>query len=384
MLFRIEQLIVYASDLSKDNNLFNLHQKPAWFALVGLLVIPSTLARAQRVEATRNVSRVSLVADDLLVPSSALPLTKDMMVAVDINGDAAWFEANSNGPIGTMVLGSGSQPQLIRFAKKGNGPGEVRNPWFAAFSQAGLLVYEPAGRRVMQFDRAGRTRTDKVTSPVVAVVKDRVISLSLDGAPALYLANADLSGQRRLTSTSDTTWLRLVRRHLASQSTEPFATALVGDTVYLSTTISGELYRLAPRSTFLRFGPEIPPRLRTKAEFEEVLQLMSRPVVGPNGQRIIPTISADEQQRARREYIRQISPFSGLQVDGQGRLWRIRSTPTGALADIFSGTSHVQTIALPCSPTPRGISIAGRWLLLACLDRREDAESEVTVRRYRF
>lgn len=367
-----------------QRNQSTMHPTKAAAVVWSLLALMPVQSRAQQMEATRKASRVSLVADDLPVPSSALPLTKDLMVAVDINGDAAWFEANSNGPTGTMVLGSGSPPRLIRFAKKGNGPGEVRNPWFAAFSQAGLLVYEPAGRRVMQFDRAGRTRTDKVTSPVVAVAQDRVVSLSLDGAPALYLANADLSGQRRLTSTSDTTWLRLVRRHIANQSNEPFATALVGDTVYLSTTISGELYRLAPGSTFRRFGPEIPPRLRTKAEFEEVLQLMSRPFVGPNGQRIIPTISADEQQRARREYIRQISPFSGLQVDGQGRLWRIRSTATGALADIFSGTSHVQTIALPCSPIPRGVSIAGRWLLLACLDRREDVESEVTVRRYRF
>jgi hypothetical protein len=187
-----------------------------------------------------------------------------------------------------------------------------------------------------------------------------------------------------LSRPGDSLWRRLQANAFAADRAEPFAAARRGDTLYLATVVGGELFRLHPRGHAIAFGAPVPPRLRTPRELDSLMVQMSRGMRGPLGEVVRPAPPPDARRKASVQPIRQTSPLSGLQVDGDGRVWRFRDASTGPVADVFADTVLVQRVPLPCAPLPRGAGVTGRWMILACADSRPDAERDVVLHRFRF
>ena len=325
------------------------------------------------------LSEVPILGVDSLLPSN-----NDIAVAIDAEGAVVWFE-RAKDPLGTLLADTTSTPRVVRFGRRGDGPGELQAPWHVSLAASGPVVFEPRGRRLVHYARSGAVLSDRLAGDVVGVRDTAVLVAEVSTMPTLFMLTSESRDRISLTPQQDSLWRSISRRPFASdKSAEPYAATIVGDTVYLSMAISGELFRFIRGGVVAPFGVRVPPRLRTPVELDTLIAQVSRPVRGPRGEAIRPALSPDYLARARIQPIRQTSPFTGLQVDGAGRLWRFRDSNEGPVADVYVGTVAHQRVLLPCAPLPRGASIAGRWLLLACADLREESERDSRPLRFRF
>ena len=332
-------------------------------------------------QTARPTGRIVLEPIPLRGIDSLLPETDNLAVAIDATGAVLWFESQNAEWLGTLIGNTTGAAHVVRFGRRGKGPGELQNPWFVSLSEAGAMVYEPSGRRLIRYARDGKLISDQMANLAVGITDASLLSMSSDHEQLVGISPS--RGTRLgLSRSGDTIWQRLRANVLGGD--EPFASAMRGDTVYFTTVVGGELFRLSPRAHAIAFGARVPPRLRNTQEVDALLKQMSRGMRGPRGEIVRPTLPPDARKRAATQPVRQTSPITGLQIDGSGRLWRFRDASTGPVADVFADTTLVQRVALPCAPLPRGVRIAGNWMILACLDSRPDSDRDVIMHRFRF
>ncbi len=348
--------------------------------LVGIFGCPNHLS----CQSTRPTGRIVLESIPFRGIDSLLPETSNLAVAIDATGAVVWFESQNTELLGTLVDNTAEASHVVRFGRRGSGPGELQNPWFVSLSAAGVMVYEPSGRRLKRYTREGKLVSDQAVNIAVGITDASLLSISRDGTPQLMASSLARGTQITLSRPGDSLWNRVHTNSFASSRAEPFAAAMRGDTVYLATVIGGELFRLNPRENAIAFGARVPARLRTPEEVDSLLAQMSRGIRGPRGQVERLALPPDAKKKASTQPVRQISPFSGLQIDAAGRLWRFRDASSGPVADVFADTVLVQRVALPCAPLPRGARIAGNWMILACADPRPSSDRDVILHRFRF
>jgi hypothetical protein len=274
---------------------------------------------------------------------------------IAVAGDGSFYVLDGDG---FVVHFSADGSERNRFARAGEGPGELRDPFGIDVDEQGRVVVFDAGNRRFSFFRADGTLITTRPHPHVVtrfacsrgriVLEDEPVEMSRPGAKQLHrlvVCDADLGHPVVVDSLRAMKFQVLVRDGGAMSVSTPFYTELAfcvlddGSLVYAAT----DRYELKvlgpdlrPRSTLRRDIPPTPISDRDREEYydsfaqsgEAVIAWMKRDIVWPKHQPFIDRLYA---------------AGNTVLVSGPGDPRRKEDTPA---IDVFQGDRMVGTLAV--------------------------------------
>lgn len=304
-------------------------------------------------------------------------VNRDGMVVVNIptNHQMAYAVIDSSGKV---VAAAG---------RTGEGPGEVRGGTII-FAESTFAI---ASERLVQFDLRG--------NPISTV------ALSFESYPRAYVAPDQLldvtlgSGRIRLGLTSLTSGKL---RPLVSSATDTFVGNSFGlplrpDGGTRNPTLGlwpggflvgdGWTYRLAlydwngrPVRSLRR---EIDPPLLSEARLDREVDLTVRSL-RLAGRRMDPAAISQLRSTTATAQQRHFSFSRPTGLDGKGRIWVLGVEADSGFADVFSSEHFLGRISLPCAGFSHGWSLAGTWLVLACLPDAQDFAGDAVFKVFKI
>ena len=269
----------------------------------------------------------------------------------------------------------------------GEGPGEVRGGTII-FAESTFVI---ASERLVQFDLRGNPTS--------------TTALSFESYPRAYVAPDQLlditpgSGGIRLGLTSLTSGKF---RPLVSSATDTFVANSFGlplrpDGGTRNPTLGlwsggflvgdGWTYRLAlydwsgrPVRSLRR---EIDPPVLSEARLDREVELTVRSL-RLAGRRMDPAATAQLRRTTATAQQRHFAFFRPTGLDGKGRIWVLGVEADSGFADVFSSEHFLGRISLPCAGFSHGWSLAGTWLVLACLPDAPDFAGDAVFKVFRI
>lgn len=276
---------------------------------------------------------------------------------------------------------------LVRMGRRGDGPGEVRGGGIIAADSTFVIASE----RLVEFDLNGQAL--------------RTVVLSFESFPRAFVRPASLldlhTGGRGLeiglTSLENGSFQPLVTSAADSFVSRSFGPPLRQGRYTRNPTIGlwdggivvgdGWTYRLGlydwegtPVRTLRRDIP--PPELTTARVDSQVefnvrsLRAMGRILDAAAVARLRSRLASDDQ--------RHFSFIRPTGLDGHGRIWILGIDADSGFADIFSSHRFLGRLALPCQGFSDGWSLAGRWLVVACLPEDAAFEGDAVFKMFRI
>jgi len=346
-------------------------------------------------------SLVSLAMLQVLAAPTALPLhalgehgpeRRAAILAVSDRGDLAFTTGfDTDDALVTLVDSTGTL--LARVGRKGDGPGEFRNPLRLMFRDSTLFVFGDA--RLSAFTRRGKHLWTRAMPPTD-------LPMEIHGDSVDVFSSPDLTATLGITRLSLTT---MRGREIIAPRVEPLhaltrsavsaeRTAIPGYVLTADGFVVGhggryELVRFdAQGAVRERFGRTLPTRQLTGAALETEVQRRvaraRRPFVGPdNVKRELPIDVA----RIRREAAAPSAHFSGrsggLQRDARGRIIAIVPQGDSVALDVFERQRFAGRALIACAGRPITAAGSGRFLALLC-DSPSTSDREVGVRLFRW
>lgn len=304
-------------------------------------------------------------------------VNRDGMVIVNIptNREMAYAVIDSNGKVVTAA------------GRVGEGPGEVRGGTII-FAESTFVI---ANERFVQFDLRGK--------PISTV------ALSFESYARAYVAPDQLldvtpgSGGIRLGLTSLTSGKF---RPLVSSATDTFVANAFGfplrpDGGTRNSTLGvwsagflvgdGWTYRLElydwnghPVRSLRR---DIDPPVLSKARLDREVDLTVRSL-RLAGRRMDPAAVSELRSQTAKWQQRHFSFFRPTGLDGEGRIWVLGIEADSGFADVFSSARFLGRISLPCAGFSHGWSLAGTWLVLACLPDAQDFAGDAVFKAFKI
>jgi hypothetical protein len=323
---------------------------------VHLLIVLFVASCSQRPGAPRDVPtlphlvRVVVPGLDLIGPEKA-----SAAIAVATGGELAFTEGyDSLGRAITLVYTLGRV--LLRAGQVGDGPAELRRGAALAIDEQGIVALDVARGRILFFSRSGGQPTTTGTIGSVYPVR-----LARDSIDVLRLATSQSPPKSWLLRVSVRTLgeRRLLHQEIAG--VPAFATAperiVVGDP-YTYRFHSYDANGLRVRE----WGRDLPQIFPHDTTVDRLVRDLAARGLSARGGR--------EGLKATPE-----RHYSSLSFDGSGRLWArgILRDGQAPFADIFSDTTFLGRLELPCQDVSARMSLNGSWLALLCLAPATDA-----------
>lgn len=289
---------------------------------------------------------------------------------------------------GTIVLSDPANPNMLysiidssgevvgRAGRAGDGPGEVRGGKLV-ITDSGFVV---ASERLVQFGFDGDPVTTVTLSypsyPRAFVPPDGLLDLTEGPPNGNKLGLTSLTGGkfRRLVPEADT----FLANNFGLPTLPDGGTRnpalglwsggfLVGD---------GWTYRLALydwRGTLVRMlHRDIEPPELSPDRLDRQVALTVRSLRAA-GRRMDDAAIARVRSSAASQQQRHFSFHRPTGLDERGRIWVLGVEADSGFADVFNHDRFLGRLALPCAGFSHGWSLAGRWLVVACLPDDPDS-----------
>ena len=327
----------------------------------------------------------------LTIAEADLPEGRYMMFDVVADGSVIYQASPRKAPILRRVDSTGRR--IASFGRDGEGPGELR-----------LLVGIDVQGDTLQLFDTGRSTLIDATLGGKFIRERRILTFDLSlawhadsmdhwnplplpgqmGGGVFRTAIGEVAGRILLDSTNAAFVAATAKR---SGQPMVFAYTATDNRIWVAdpweyristfnndgTPITSFVHAIAPN----RFGP------RGLAETREQILKMPRSMPGPNGKRVPLPDERGRLDTLEREQIRHFTR-KPLHVDEFGRLWVVGVSRDSTSVDLFSDTTFVGRVMLPCYASAVGTRVAfgrGGWMVLECEVEGGDWPTELQLYR---
>ncbi|MDX2263322.1 MAG: hypothetical protein SFU84_16640 [Gemmatimonadales bacterium] len=329
----------------------------------------------------------------LAIAEEDLPEERYMLFDVASDGSVFYQASMSKGPMLRRVDSTGRR--LHAFGRDGEGPGELRGLAFQEIHGDTLQIFNSDRRALIDMTLDGKLlRERRVAGYDIALVWHRDSVDHWDPTPrpgksprVVRSAIGESEGRVLFDSTSPAFTTAITKRTGQATSPTQFSYTATADRMWVAdpweyristfnsdgTPITSFVHAIAPN----RFGP------RALAETRARILKTPRFMRGPNGERIALPDDRGRLDTLERESIRHFTR-NALHVDEFGRLWVVGVSRDSTSVDLFSDTTFVGRVMLPCYASGVGIRVAfGRngWMVLECEVEGGDWPTELQLYR---
>lgn len=293
-------------------------------------------------------------------------------------------------PGGRFLIGifdtAGTQRSMAGI--RGEGPGELRAPMPFVLDAERLLVSDLAQARIVTFDpESGRAiATTPMIEPLPALTAegDRLLVRVMNPGGTMLPGWYRLGDKKSVALVAATD--SFITQHFPA-ARDPRLTTLAVLGIWRGGVIvaDGRSYALALYDSsghVVRIlTRDVAPRLPTTAMIDRFRRRAER-YRGPDGKghdRVRIAVDVDAYRDAPQPHFSHVSP---LREDRFGRIWVVGMEGDSAFADLFTPTSHVGHLGIPCPGFSGRWSLQGEWLALLC-EAPEGSVRGAELHRYR-
>jgi hypothetical protein len=330
----------------------------------------------------------------LTIAQEDLPEGRYFMFGVVSDGSVIYQASNGKAPILRRIDSTGQH--LDAFGRDGEGPGEIRSLVGLTVRGDTLQLYESGRFALIEMTLAGKLLRERRTMNfdiTLAWLPDSVDHWEpipfpgKEGRRVIRSAIGKVDG-RTLFDTTSTAFAATIAKHPGEQNLSlSFPYAATPDRIWLADPWNYRIWTFAGDGRQLSdFVHDLPPNTRGPRAISETRErIMKAPrfTRGPNGQRIELPDQRGRLDTLERERIRHFTR-NPLHVDEFGRLWVVGVTRDSTSVDLFSDTTFVGRVMLPCYASPTGIRVAfgrGGWMVLECEVEGGDWPTELQLYR---
>jgi hypothetical protein len=264
-------------------------------------------------------------------------------------------------------------------ATEGQGPGELRGEPFLNFVGDDIVVAMDVGKmRFMSFEAKGKHEFTTGSWRTLGVP----VRLGRDSADVSII---DVTARSmRLQSIARVAYKSLEHREIVGTQDSalqalntglPLVAATEG-IIILGNPLTFEFVRYASNEAPLGWKRNVPPRYPTESEMDAKLAALRTRggtlAPGFRGSGSRPTEGEITAMRKELSATPQ-KQFYAMGIDGLRRLWTVSQDSSGAFADVFSDTTHLGRVGIPCRLASWQVSINGRWFAAMCKAPESDA-----------
>ncbi|HQW66133.1 MAG: hypothetical protein KA745_06360 [Gemmatimonadales bacterium] len=330
----------------------------------------------------------------LAIAEEDLPQERFLMFDVVSDGSVIYQSSFDKGPMLRRIDSTGRL--LEAFGREGEGPGELRGLAFLEVRGDTLQIYNSERKALIDMTLSGKLlrerRIEGFDSRLVwhPDSVDHWNATPRPGQSPRVMRSAIGKSEGRVLFDSTNAMFTTAITKRTGQATSPtqFSYTATTDRMWVAdpweyristfksdgTPISSFVHAIEPN----RFGP------RALAETRERIMKTPRFMRGPNGERIPLADDRGRLDTLERESIRHFTR-NPLHVDEFGRLWVVGVSRDSTSVDLFSDTTFVGRVMLPCYASGVGIRVAfgrGGWMVLEC--EVEDGDWPTELQLYRI
>lgn len=326
----------------------------------------------------------------LVTPVDLTPERPTQPIAVSTTGQIL-YRPTARRSDTLLVLLDSTGRFIGRIGAQGQGPGELLQATELRFVDTVATVLDLDQAHVTRFSPGGMAVDDYRVGArqwLLASWRDSMdwMRRTSGDRPEIFRTDAEGNGGRPLVTDSDSL-LRVATSGNRSASLDIPAYATDGARLALGDPVSYviQIYDAGGRPT-TAIRRNIEPRRRTARELERdagrLKAMMHGGFRGPNGPVAIGGLEGRLDSLAKAV----LPHFSrhGLWFDAEHRLWVVGETHDSTFADVFSDSTFLGRLMVPCRQSGMSVSLNGRWLGLVCAsDANGDYDAELQLYRIR-
>lgn len=330
----------------------------------------------------------------LAIAEEDLPQERYLMFGVVSDGSVIYQASFDEGPILRRVDSTGGR--IGAFVRDGEGPGELRG--FAHLKVRGdtLQIYNTDRSALIEMTLNGkllRERRALIYDLAMAWLGDSVDHFQpfpLPGQRGGAMIRSPLGSQdgRVVFDTSNVLFANAIAKRPPERNpsmTVPYLATK--DRIWLADSWNYRISTFSSDGRLLNdFVHDVPPNRRgprALAETRDRIMKAPRSTRGPDGKRYDLPDERGRLDTLEREQIRHFTR-NPLHVDEFGRLWVVGLSRDSTAVDLFSDTTFVGRVMLPCYASPYGTRVAfgrGGWMVLECEVEGGDWPTELQLYR---
>ncbi len=315
------------------------------------------------------------------------PLNVTASVEVDASGHVAFLSNNSSEERLTVVDAQGHL--TLRFGRTGSGPSEVRSPRLISMSAAQPTTWDVALGRLTEWDSKGATRFSLATATstqVQAVAPGGYLGFRVGSEkPSPVLLDKGTGEVRPLLLASDTfaqanfSAIRTAR----TVRTGPLL-GLWQDGFLLGDATAYRIAMYRWDGTLVRvLGRDLPFAPLSNSRVETMLKPMLK-AMRASGKAVNDADLASQRAKMAALEFPRIMPGGTTRPDSKNRVWFLGVDGDEAFADVFSTTSFLGRVHVPCKGFLGSWSISGSWLAVSCESDDPSFEGDAVIKLFRI